>query len=119
MHEIKGVPKQKAEITPIEPGPVMLTRENCPFLTEIHPPLISNKNKHPNFLFDMQISINNNLTEIQVTTLVSELVNSILQLNPAGMAIAINDSIVPRHLLENTILQVKDKVLVINACSGG
>jgi sulfur carrier protein len=67
----------------------------------------------------MQISINNNFTEIQVTTSVSELVDNILQLNPAGMAIAINDSIVPRHLWEKTILQVNDKVLVIKACSGG
>lgn len=67
----------------------------------------------------MQISINNNLTEIQEATAVRELVDSILQLSSAGMAIAINDSIVPRHLWEDTLLQVNDKVLVIKACSGG
>jgi sulfur carrier protein len=67
----------------------------------------------------MQISINSNLTEIQDSTAVSELVHHVLQLNPAGMAIAINDTIVPRHLWEETLLQESDKVLVIKACSGG
>ena len=67
----------------------------------------------------MQISINNNSTDIQSATNVSHLIHHLLALNPAGMAMAINDSIVPRHLWEETLLQENDKVLVIKACSGG
>ena len=67
----------------------------------------------------MKIYINNELTEIQDATQVSELVFNILNHNPAGMAVAINDSIVPRHLWTSTTLLETDKVLIIKACSGG
>jgi len=67
----------------------------------------------------MTILINNEQKVVPNGTTVSEIVITILQLNPAGMAIAINDTIVPKHLWESSHLQSNDKVLVIKACSGG
>jgi len=67
----------------------------------------------------MTILVNNDLTVIPDGTTVSDVVRTILQLNPAGIAIAINDTIVPKHLWESTCVQSNDKMLVIKACSGG
>lgn len=67
----------------------------------------------------MNIQINNEQKVIPEGTTVQEVVISILQLNPSGMAIAINDSIVPRHLWESSILQINDRMLVIKASKGG
>jgi len=67
----------------------------------------------------MTILINNEQKVVPNGTTVSELVFAILQLHPAGMAIAVNDTIVPKHLWESSPLQSNDKLLVIKACSGG
>ena len=67
----------------------------------------------------MTILINNEQKVVPDGTTVGEVVLTILQLNPAGMAVAINDAIVPKHLWESSHLQPEDKVLVIKACSGG
>jgi len=67
----------------------------------------------------MEIVINNEQKIVREGTSVSDVAFAILQLNPAGMAIAINNSIVPKHLWESTLLQADDNMLVIKACSGG
>ena len=67
----------------------------------------------------MTILINNEQKTVPDGTTVNEVVLTILQLNPAGMAIAVNDTIVPKHLWEQTLLQENDRMLVIKACSGG
>lgn len=67
----------------------------------------------------MTILINNEQKTVPDGTTVNEAVLTILQLNPAGMAIAVNDTIVPKHLWEQTLLQENDRMLVIKACSGG
>jgi sulfur carrier protein len=67
----------------------------------------------------MTILINNEQKTVPDGTTVNEVVLTILQLNPAGMAIAINDTIVSKHLWEQTLLQENDRMLVIKACSGG
>lgn len=67
----------------------------------------------------MEIVINNEQKVVREGTSVSDVAFAILQLNPAGMAIAINNSIVPKHLWESTLLQADDNMLVIKACSGG
>jgi len=67
----------------------------------------------------MNIQINNEQRVIPEGANVQEVVVSILQLNPSGMAIAINDSIVPRHLWETSHLQTNDRMLVIKASKGG
>lgn len=67
----------------------------------------------------MTILINNEQKAVPVGTTVNEVALTILQLNPAGMAIAVNETIVPKHLWEQTLLQENDRMLVIKACSGG
>jgi sulfur carrier protein len=67
----------------------------------------------------MTIQINDEQKVVPEGTTVNDVVSSILQLNSAGMAIAINDSIVPRHLWASSQLQTNDRVLVIKAASGG
>jgi sulfur carrier protein len=67
----------------------------------------------------MTIQINDEQKVVPEGTTVNDVVSSILQLNSAGMAIAINDSIVPRHLWASSQLQTNDRMLVIKAASGG
>jgi len=67
----------------------------------------------------MTILINNEQKAVPDGTTVNEVALTILQLNPAGMARAVNDTIVPKHLWEQTLLQENDRMLVIKACSGG
>lgn len=67
----------------------------------------------------MTIQINNEQKVVSDSATVHYVVFSILELNSAGMAIAINDSIVPRHLWDSTRLQANDRMLVIKAASGG
>jgi sulfur carrier protein len=67
----------------------------------------------------MTILINNEQKTVPNGVTLNEVVLTILQLNPAGMAIAINDTIVSKHLWKQTLLQENDRMLVIKACSGG
>ena len=67
----------------------------------------------------MTIQINNEERVIPDGTTVTDVVFTILQLQPAGMALAINDSIVPRSQWDSTALQPNDKMLVIRASKGG
>jgi sulfur carrier protein len=67
----------------------------------------------------MEIQINDELISVQYGTTIHEVVFTILQLNPAGMAIAVNDTVVPKSQWETSPLQANDKILVIKACSGG
>ena len=67
----------------------------------------------------MNIQINSEQKTILEGTSVHEFVLNTLQLDPAGKAIAVNDTIVPKHLWDTTLLQENDKMLVIKACSGG
>lgn len=67
----------------------------------------------------MEILINNEKKVVPDGITVSEIVFTILQLSPTGMAIAINDTIVPKQLWDSTQLQSNDKMLVIKASKGG
>ena len=67
----------------------------------------------------MNIQINSEQKMVPDGTSVHEFVLNILLLDPAGKAIAVNDTIVPKHLWEATLLQENDSMLVIKACSGG
>ncbi|HLP03891.1 MAG TPA: sulfur carrier protein ThiS [Paludibacter sp.] len=67
----------------------------------------------------MTIRINDEQTAVPEGTTINDLVYIILQLQPAGMAVAVNESIVPRHSWEASQLQAGDKVLIIKASQGG
>jgi sulfur carrier protein len=67
----------------------------------------------------MNIQINSEQKKVPDGTTVQEFVLNMLLLDPAGKAIAVNETIVPKHLWETTLLQENDSMLVIKACSGG
>ena len=67
----------------------------------------------------MNIQINSEQKNVPDGISVYEFVLNILLLDPAGKAIAVNETIVPKHLWETTLLQENDRILVIKACSGG
>lgn len=67
----------------------------------------------------MEISINNQPTAVSDGSTVGQIVIGTLKLNPAGMAIAINDKVVPKAKWDTTTLQPSDRMLVIKASKGG
>ena len=67
----------------------------------------------------MNIYINEQRQEIASDMNIHRLVTEILQLQMGGIAVAINESVVPRAAWESTSLSENDKLLLIKACSGG
>ena len=68
---------------------------------------------------NMNIYINEQRKEIACDMNIHRLVTEILQLQMGGIAVAINESVVPRAAWESTTLAENDKLLLIKACSGG
>lgn len=67
---------------------------------------------------NMKISVNNKETEITPETSVYELAIS-LRLPDKGVAIAVNNRMVPRTAWETTGLQENDSLVIIQAACGG
>lgn len=66
----------------------------------------------------MRISVNNKETEITPGTSVRDLATS-LRLPDKGIAIAVNNRMVPRTAWETTGLQENDNLVIIKAACGG
>ncbi len=66
----------------------------------------------------MKIEVNGNPQEIVEGTNLKVLVDSMLN-DTKGIAIAINDNVIPKSQWLDTLLCVNDKVLVIKATQGG
>ncbi|MCE3226780.1 MAG: thiamine biosynthesis protein ThiS [Bacteroidetes bacterium] len=66
----------------------------------------------------MEIVINNETKQVNYDSLQS-LVTGILGEKTKGIAVAINDNIVPKTHWESTALKEKDNVLIIKATQGG
>ena len=67
----------------------------------------------------MEISINQQLTEIAENVSVQKLLASLFSNPSKGIAIAINQSIIPKSQWEEHILLPDDKVTLIRATQGG
>ena len=67
----------------------------------------------------MEIFINGEAKVVQEGTMISEVIFTILQLHSAGMAIAINDTIVPKQLWDSTHLKPVIKCLSLRLVVGG
>lgn len=91
----------EAEIIPIEPGQVMLLRK-------VHPRII---------LLYMKILINNEQTETMSAN-VQALANE-LALPDRGVALAVNNKIVPRATWAEAAINEGDSVTIIKAAFGG
>lgn len=67
----------------------------------------------------MTIYINEKQHTLDKAISVQTVVSEVLQLQMGGIAVAINDCVVPRSTWATTLLNENDKLLVIKACSGG
>lgn len=66
----------------------------------------------------MKIEVNEEPREILEQTTLKSLVDSTLD-NTRGLAIAINNTVVPKEKWDQTILKEADKILFIKATQGG
>jgi len=66
----------------------------------------------------MDISVNGSVREIDVGSTVGQLIVG-LGLNPAGVAVAVNKSVVPRSSRAAHMLEPDDRVEIIQAVGGG
>jgi sulfur carrier protein len=69
-------------------------------------------------LSEMEISVNNEPKIIHNKAL-SALIKELLGDNPKGIAVAVNQTIVPKSEWNSTSLREKDAVLIIKATQGG
>ncbi len=67
----------------------------------------------------MEITFNNRKYQIEEESTVQAALNIWLGDKQQGIAVAVNDTIVPRSQWENHILQPDDNILVIKATQGG
>ncbi len=69
----------------------------------------------------MKISINDNTMELHNNTSIAELLKTELHIavNKKGIAVAVNETIVPREEWNNYTIKDQDKILVITASQGG
>tara|TARA_B100002019_G_C21182737_1_gene554583 strand:- start:580 stop:783 length:204 start_codon:yes stop_codon:yes gene_type:complete len=67
----------------------------------------------------MNIFVNDEPKEVAEGTSLLSLSNELIRSNSKGWAFALNDSIIPKVNLENTLLSEGDRVLLIQATQGG
>ena len=67
----------------------------------------------------MQVSVNNELIEVKDGANLIELVQSQDSIPDSGIAVAVNQEIVPQSLWESKVLNPNDNVLIIQATQGG
>ena len=66
----------------------------------------------------MEITVNNELKNINESSL-GLLIDHLLGEKTKGIAVAVNQSIIPKQNWESTSLKEKDNVLIIKATQGG
>ena len=67
----------------------------------------------------MQITINNQVQEITAGTTLQQLVFARLGEKQNGIAVAVNNAVIPRDNHSSHILQDNDTILIIKATQGG
>ena len=67
----------------------------------------------------MKIFVNDEPKEVSEGTNLLSLSNELVTSNSTGWAFALNDSIIPKINLENTLLREGDRILLIQATQGG
>lgn len=67
----------------------------------------------------MEITFNNHTQQIQQQTSVQIIINDLLGEKQKGIAVAVNETVVPKANWDSYMLQPNDKVLVIKATQGG
>ena len=67
----------------------------------------------------MEIQLNNQLKEIAPCLSIQQLLDEVVGQKQNGIAVAINNSVVPKAVWDNHILQANDNILIIKAAQGG
>ena len=67
----------------------------------------------------MQIAVNGEMKEVKEALLLSELLPELGINQTAGLALAVNESVVARSQWDQFFLSQNDKVLIIRATKGG
>ncbi|MEJ7828835.1 MAG: sulfur carrier protein ThiS [Segetibacter sp.] len=67
----------------------------------------------------MEIIFNNNKQEIQEHASVQIILNDLIGHKQKGIAVAVNEAVIPKTKWSSYVLQPNDKILVIKATQGG
>ena len=67
----------------------------------------------------MEITFNNHTHQIEAQTSIQNALNNWIGEKQKGIAVAINETVVPKAQWESYVLQPNDNVLVIKATQGG
>jgi sulfur carrier protein len=67
----------------------------------------------------MEIKLNDKTKEVELETSVQQLLNESCGEKQKGIAIAINNTVIPKTEWSNRLLKEKDHVLIIKATQGG
>ena len=67
----------------------------------------------------MEITLNNHPQQIQEQSSVQIIINDLIGEKQKGIAVAVNETVVPKAQWDSYKLQPNDKVLVIKATQGG
>jgi sulfur carrier protein len=67
----------------------------------------------------MEIQLNNQSKEIASCISIQQLLDEVVGQKQKGIAVAINNSVVPKAVWANHVLQANDNILIIKAAQGG
>ena len=67
----------------------------------------------------MEISVNGQLRNLASGNTLAELLTEIGQVTQTGIAVAVNEAVIPKHQWPNFALTASDKVIIITATQGG
>lgn len=67
----------------------------------------------------MKITLNNRIKDLQEKSTVRQLLDKITPEKQKGIAVAVNNRVVPKDEWHNHVLKNNDDVLIINAVQGG
>ncbi|MDB5280662.1 MAG: thiamine biosynthesis protein ThiS [Ferruginibacter sp.] len=67
----------------------------------------------------MEITFNNHTQQIQERSSIQIILNDLIGEKQKGIAVAVNETVVPKTQWDSYVLQTGDKVLVIKATQGG
>ena len=67
----------------------------------------------------MEVHVNHQIHQTEEGTKLSQLLNKLGFEEPGGLAVAINDQVIPKVSWSNHALQPKDSITIIRATQGG
>ena len=67
----------------------------------------------------MEVLVNNKLYAVQPDTTVAALLQFIALPSAKGIAIAVNNQVIPKAHWDQQLLQAEDKIMIIRATQGG